>query len=496
MNDLLAWVLTYLIHSTVLIGGVWLLLRCCELRSNAIRETLWTVALFGGVLTATVQTVTDVDPAFGSVSLNRFQVAVDPAPDPASEAVLELATIALSDTILGPEPDLRVAEGDAPLLGITTTHPGGAAAPTVNQPVRPSGSEPALSRSVSWRGAGVITLVALLGLLGWAVLRLCLALTRRRELRQGTLVDLLDQVRQRQGVRRPVRLTVSERLGSPVALGLSRWEICVPRRALDQLTERQQEGMLAHELAHLVRRDPLRLLLCRAVETLLFFQPLNRLARRRLFETIECRCDAKALSGAGSGVALASCLTEVAGWMTENRTPLPSVAMAQRGSSLTRRVERLLDEKEALAADRRGRFGTPFLTLALPLLVLLAPVVSSNASEAAVVGGWAALESSPATSVTERITAEDSGSAGTDRSLLVAEAASLLEEEIDLLSAEMADLYARLPPSREIPTPLLRTLGQLAERVNELGRQRWLLTGLKTRLLREQGLEHPRNFAR
>ena len=39
--------------------------------------------------------------------------------------------------------------------------------------------------------------------------------------------------------------------------------------------------MLAHEIAHLVRRDPQWLVLARAIEMVFFFQPLNRLARRR-----------------------------------------------------------------------------------------------------------------------------------------------------------------------------------------------------------------------
>ena len=49
--------------------------------------------------------------------------------------------------------------------------------------------------------------------------------------------------------------------------------------------------MLAHEVAHLVRRDPHWLVAARVIETVLFVQPLNRLARLRLQEVAEYLSD-------------------------------------------------------------------------------------------------------------------------------------------------------------------------------------------------------------
>ena len=74
---------------------------------------------------------------------------------------------------------------------------------------------------------------------------------------------------------RGVRLSQSQALGSPVAL--SRREICIPRRAQFEMSAGEQQGMLAHELAHLVRRDPAWLRIAHVIERMFFFQPLNRL---------------------------------------------------------------------------------------------------------------------------------------------------------------------------------------------------------------------------
>jgi beta-lactamase regulating signal transducer with metallopeptidase domain len=105
----------------------------------------------------------------------------------------------------------------------------------------------------------------------------------------------LADVAARLGGRRVPRLTVAESAASPVVLGTS--EICVPRRFLSDLTPEEQSGVLAHEVAHLVRRDPWWLLLAVTLESLFFFQPLNRLARVRLQDEAELLSDALAVRG-------------------------------------------------------------------------------------------------------------------------------------------------------------------------------------------------------
>lgn len=68
-STVLAWLLTYAIHSTVLLSLVWLLVRVRRL-SPAASELLWKSAMLGAILTASIQLQLDVRPA-GTVMLQR-----------------------------------------------------------------------------------------------------------------------------------------------------------------------------------------------------------------------------------------------------------------------------------------------------------------------------------------------------------------------------------------------------------------------------------------
>ena len=104
--------------------------------------------------------------------------------------------------------------------------------------------------------------------------------------------------------------------------------------------------MLAHEIGHLVRRDPGWLLFCALLERILFFQPLNRLGRRQLQDTAEYICDDYAIRLMGGGnLPLAKCLAKVASWIEEPTPNAFAAGMVGDPSTLLRRVQRLLDDR-------------------------------------------------------------------------------------------------------------------------------------------------------
>src|SRR5258708_5474336 len=72
-NSALAWLLTYAIHSTVLLALVWGVSRRAA-TSPAERDFLWKVALVGGIVTSTVQIGMGVRPT-GSMALGPSAVA-------------------------------------------------------------------------------------------------------------------------------------------------------------------------------------------------------------------------------------------------------------------------------------------------------------------------------------------------------------------------------------------------------------------------------------
>src|SRR5690349_14976001 len=69
LTDFIAgWLLTYLLHSTVIVGAVWLIASRRRV-SDTVREILWKSALLGGMVTATAQAVVAREPLGGQLRL-------------------------------------------------------------------------------------------------------------------------------------------------------------------------------------------------------------------------------------------------------------------------------------------------------------------------------------------------------------------------------------------------------------------------------------------
>jgi beta-lactamase regulating signal transducer with metallopeptidase domain len=355
-----AWLATYLVHSTILlVAAAGLVSRRLGLPPGW-RESLWRAAVLGGLVTATAQVV--FAPSPWSIALPGRTSTPPVAESPGRPA----------------PPGVSPAPGEpipAPAF------PDGAASSAPPAPaVSPRSTTPVPTRLLD-----VVLLVAA-GFSGLAAVRLARArgtlrrrLSRRRDLADGPWRAALDALTRRAGLRRRVRLSAVPGLGSPLARGVLRAEICVPERAVAELAPPERDALLAHELAHVLRRDALRLACHRTIETLLAIQPLNRLAGRRLRECAEFRCDRLAAAWTGRPRILAACLTRVASWVMESRTTAWLPAMASRGRLLDRRIDRLTGDDTG--RHGRGLAGVAALA-ALVVLGVLAPPVTTVARPA------------------------------------------------------------------------------------------------------------------
>jgi beta-lactamase regulating signal transducer with metallopeptidase domain len=348
--ELSGWLLTYLVHSTLLIGVAWLLTP--QLKSHRVREAVWKTALFGGFLTATGQTLWPVSPLAG-----RMTVQAPAAPAPAPSYLLT-------------ENQKTANAGNAEF------------AETADNTESSASSDSSAKSASAFAGVGLerllvgswgIGAVFLLGLYLARRIRFARRIRARRTVTEPPLAPMLEELRADAGFARAVRLTASSALPSPVALGAG--EIAVPNAALTDLDPGQQRSMLAHELAHLARRDPSWLTAACVVEQIAFIQPLNRLARRRIQESAEYLCDEWAVRRTGSGVLLAKCLAKVAEWLEASPRSVPVAGMAEDRSHLVARVRRLLEGAPfPKAPGRRTLVVASFAVIALTVLAL--PAVS------------------------------------------------------------------------------------------------------------------------
>lgn len=338
----LAWLLTYALHSTILILAAWLLANSPLGRRLRLAHAswLWMIALCGGLVTATLQTTGLLSPVGGTVRV---------ADESATRAVVR---VELTRTAAAGEPAARSTEKAVTRVMITRHWP--------------------LAVVIAWLSGATLMLSGFF-FVRWRFLR---SLTRRRDAEFTVAGSALREVLSRTGVRRRIRLTVADGLTSPVAIG--RDEICLPQRVLAEMDPIQQESMLAHELAHLERRDSLWLLVARLIEAVFFFQPLNRLARRRMQDAAEFASDAFALRVLDKPLVLARCLARVAEWSVASPRFFAPAMTGRRGSMLIQRVERLTSGR-ATREEGPGRLAMGLTAAAVLLIALVVPNASVGA---------------------------------------------------------------------------------------------------------------------
>lgn len=325
---LAAWLLTLALHAGVLLAIAWIVDRGVLRTHLAWREVLWRVALFGGVLTATAQVLLEPPtsarfalPGTGdSVSAN-LPVAEQPHDVPAVRGGMRVENVLVVAGAGG-----RVGSGRPATIEL--------AAQALPRPYwRPSWQLVVLA---GWLAGVLLMLVRL----ATAWLRLERMLARVEPLHHDALAIDAQALAIQARIDSP-RLTVLDELTSPIAALGGR--IVLPRWALDLLDREQLRAMLAHETAHLARRDPAWKLALALRGALLWFLPLSALARRRLDEVAELSCDAWAARHLGDGRALAECLAECAERRAGGIDIELAPAMAHRDSPLLQRIDHLIE---------------------------------------------------------------------------------------------------------------------------------------------------------
>ncbi len=196
---------------------------------------------------------------------------------------------------------------------------------------------------------------------------------KRPPLANVALTETVGELSRQFGIRRRVQVIECARLKTPIVFGIVRPTVGLPRDFISAFDVRQQESMLAHELAHLALRDPAWQVLGKIVTALLWWHPFVWWARRQWHLASECAADEACVHVVGGPDALAECLLRYGERLTA--TPaLGRLGIAGDGfrSSLGQRVARLL-EMRTTPSDTPTRaprwfwqlFGTALLSAAI-----------------------------------------------------------------------------------------------------------------------------------
>ena len=325
------WLATYFVHSTLLLGGTSLAIRLFA-PSLPIEETLWKCALLLGILSSAVA----VAGSRGAAPVTSAVALATPVLEPPRAIAAPRSSVDR-----GPEVVIRSAISipRADWMKVTAFFP------------------------MVWFAGMFIGLSFIL----MGQRRLLRSVGRRKLVTDTELLLDLSHVRDAAGFAKPLCLTSSRQLISPLAIGSV--EIAVSEEVMSSLTRAQRVSVLAHEMSHLMRRDPLWRVVTSIINAVFFFQPLNRLATRRMREIAEFLADGAAGRN-GHHIALAECLTNIAGRISKSNQY--AVALTGTPSMLLRRVQRLL----AMAEYPQPRIVSRLAAVApLVLIFGLAPDV-------------------------------------------------------------------------------------------------------------------------
>lgn len=171
-------------------------------------------------------------------------------------------------------------------------------------------------------------------------------------------------------VSRNVTLGASDRIATPILIGIVRPLILLPTSMLAGATPAQLEMILLHELAHVRRWDNLVNFLQRIVEAVLFFHPaVWWLSRRVRLEREHC-CDAVALAHGSAPEKYAEMLVQMA---LSARRP-EWVLGTSISHQLILRIRRILKQE-----DERMQVSHGLVALALSLVLSVAVVTVATA---------------------------------------------------------------------------------------------------------------------
>jgi beta-lactamase regulating signal transducer with metallopeptidase domain len=180
----------------------------------------------------------------------------------------------------------------------------------------------------------------------------------------GWLLRLVRSLGSRLGVALP-RPVVVPGPGSPLVWCLGRPLLVWPEELLDRLPAESRRGVVAHELAHLKRRDHWVGWLLLLAECLWWWNPLFWWVRRQVRHHAEMACDAWVVSTLPDDRrAYAEALIDVSQWISTAALPLPALGMGHGPRrAFTERLTMIMRDATPCRVPRFGLLAVGVLAL-------------------------------------------------------------------------------------------------------------------------------------
>ncbi|WP_168204004.1 M56 family metallopeptidase [Aliikangiella coralliicola] len=376
------FIINYWIHSSLFVGAALLAFKARLFSADARGEWLLKSALLGGVITSFLLTV-DFQLLARDEQLLNYQWTIEQP---------EMSNAVGKSGINSDVQSSHKNVGTNPSSPVNFQVGQSTAASSSFSQSKQSKTEPAIVNSVETNGASpdqklglnntnslfgieqlplwmsyfwLFSILFIAGIKSYQLYYLRRLLNDRTPIEDPLVLHIFNQLIAQSGINKQVKISQCENINSPIALASN--EVVLPLGITQYFQREQIKAALAHELAHLKRKDNFWLAIYQLKACLFFFQPLNKLLTQVLYQFAEQRSDEMAARWTGNPKALAEALSVSAEInLLSSQSQLVLAMKSNKGNLLTR-VENLM--KKSNVQSKRISL---VIGIVLSLFVLLA----------------------------------------------------------------------------------------------------------------------------
>ncbi len=162
------------------------------------------------------------------------------------------------------------------------------------------------------------------------------------------------------GINKKIQISESNKVTSPMVIGFVKPIILIPVGLVNQLSTKEVEAILLHELAHIMRYDFIINLCCSLAEVIFFYHPgVWWISHQIKLERENC-CDDVAIQHLGNSLAYAKVLVKLES-LKQLGTPSVALGISKNRKSLLHRVKRILNQPNQVSNMKEKMIATVFV---------------------------------------------------------------------------------------------------------------------------------------